>query len=59
MAEYKKFIGESKEEEKMDETKEEMDEGTCPSCHKDPCQCESTEESVDEGNDILKLAGLK
>ena len=59
MKEYKQFIGESEEE--MDEAaeEEELEEGTCSACHKDPCACENTEESANESLDILKLAGLK
>ena len=60
MKEYKQFIGESEEEE-MDEAaeEEELEESTCSACHKDPCACDSTEESTSESLDILKLAGLK
>jgi hypothetical protein len=60
MKAYKQFIGESAEEEKTDEAtnEEELDEGTCSACHKDPCVCD--DEKVDESTlDILKLAGLK
>ncbi len=61
MKEYKRYIGESEEgEEEMDEAKDEeaLEEGTCSTCHKDPCAC--SDEKVDEGTlDILKLAGLK
>jgi len=59
MNEYKKFIGESEGDEEVEEAKkeEELDEGTCSTCHKDPCACD---DKVDEGTlDILKLAGLK
>lgn len=59
MKEYKQFIGESESNDEVDEAKEEeLEEGTCSSCHKDPCAC--PEEKVDESTlDILKLAGLK
>lgn len=59
MKEYKAFIGESAEEEMDEEKEEDLEEGTCSSCHKDPCECENTEESTSESLDILKLAGLK
>ena len=59
MKEYKAFIGESAEEEMDEAAEEDLEEGTCSSCHKDPCECESTEESTSESLDILKLAGLK
>jgi len=35
-----------------------LEEGTCSTCHKDPCACD--DEKVDESTaDIIKLAGLK
>lgn len=59
MKEYKEFIGESADEDMEEEKEEDLEEGTCTSCHKDPCECENTEESTSESLDILKLAGLK
>lgn len=68
MQQYREFIGEGKKPDFLDVDKDgdkkepmkkaakekDLDEGTCPTCHKDPCGCE-TNESVD----ILRLAGLK
>ena len=59
MQEWKKFLGESEDDVEEAKDEEELDEGTCSACHKDPCECSPKDEATAESLDILKLAGLK
>lgn len=73
MRQYREFIGEAKKPDFLDLDKDgnkkepmkaavkdkKVAEGTCPTCHEDPCECDSHDKETNESLAILKLAGLK